>query len=310
MKIGLIGLGSMGFNLMQNLLDNGHEVVAWNRSAEKRERAKRETTAQVVDTVADLVGAFPEGERVIFTIISAGAPTDELFFGGGKNKEAGLISLLSKGDIVADLANSHYKDSIRRSQKFAERGIGTLDVGISGGVDGARTGACMMIGGTESAFAKLEPVFAGVTIEGGYGYFGEAGAGHFVKMVHNGIEYGMMQAIGEGVALIDAKSDFDVDMHKLLGVWNSGSIIESRLVGFLRQAYEENPGLKGESSEIGDLGTGKWTAQEALELGVPLTAITHALYARYNSRFKDFMGWKAVSAMRRVFGAHSGKDRS
>jgi 6-phosphogluconate dehydrogenase len=307
MKIGLIGLGNMGFALMENLLDQGHEVIAWNRSAEKREQAKK-TKATVVETVEELVAKLDK-QKIIFAIISAGQPIDDLFF--GTSKEKGLASLLQKGDIVADLANSHFSDSARRGAEFAKKGIKMLDIGISGGVEGARYGACMMIGGDKKAFDLLEPVFKAVTKEGGYGYFGTPGAGHFVKMVHNGIEYGMMQAISEGVALINAKTEYDVDMSKLLDVWNHGSIVQSNLIGFLKEAYDENDNsILSEEDEIGDLGTGRWSTEEALKLGVPFTNITNAVYARFNSRQKDFIGWKAVSAMRRVFGAHSGKDRA
>jgi 6-phosphogluconate dehydrogenase len=307
MKIGLIGLGNMGFALMENMLDQGHEVIAWNRSAEKRENAKK-TKATVVETVEELISKLDE-QKVIFTIISAGQPIDDLFFGQGNEK--GLVDMLSNGDIVADLANSHYSDSARRGEEFAKKGIKMMDIGISGGVEGARHGACMMIGGDKEAFKLLEPVFKAVTKEGGYGYFGEPGAGHFVKMVHNAIEYGMMQSISEGVALIDAKKEYDVDMSKLLDVWNHGSIVQSNLVGYLKQAYDENDNsIASEEDEIGDLGTGKWGTEEALKLGVPFTSISHAVFARFNSRHKEFVGWKAVSAMRRVFGAHSGKDRS
>lgn len=306
MKIGLVGLGQMGFNLMLNLLDHDHEVVAWNRSPEKREAAKKNSKANVVDSIEELVDSLPE-EKIIISIISAGEAIDKLFF--GEDGKSGLAALLKAGDIIIDMANSHYKDSARRADRLAKMGIAMLDTGISGGLEGARHGACMMVGGDETAYKKVAPLFADVTVENGYGHFGPSGAGHFVKMVHNGIEYGMMQAIAEGVSLIDAKPEYDPDMAKLLDVWNHGSIIQSRLVGFLREAYLQDPGLKNEEAEIGSLGTGKWTAQEALELGVPLTVITHALFARYNSRFDNFIGWRAVSAMRRVFGGHSGKDR-
>lgn len=306
MEVGLIGLGQMGSNLMLNLLDHGHEVVAWNRSLEKRERARKETKAEVVDSLEELVAALPE-QKIIISIIAAGPAVDSLLF--GENSESGLAKLLSKGDIVIDMANSFYKDSVRRAEVLAKQGVSLLDCGISGGLEGARNGACMMVGGAEPAFKQVEAILRDVTVASGYGYFGPSGAGHFVKMVHNGIEYGMMQAIAEGVSLIDAKPEYNPDMSKLLDVWNHGSIIQSRLVGFLQQAYNQDPELANEEAEIGSLGTGKWTVEEALNLGVPLTNISQAVFTRYNSRYQNFIAWRVISAMRRVFGGHSGKDR-
>ncbi|MFW5703184.1 MAG: NADP-dependent phosphogluconate dehydrogenase [Candidatus Dojkabacteria bacterium] len=306
MKIGLIGLGSMGYALMGNLLDNGHEVVAWNRSQEKRDKARAETNAEVVETVGELVEKL-DNPKIIFSIISAGEPIDQLLF--GTEGVDGLAEMLNGDDIFVDLANSHYKDSVRRAEQLAEKGITMLDVGISGGVDGARSGACCMVGGNSRAFELLEPIFRDITVVNGYGYFGGNGAGHYVKMVHNGIEYGMMQAIAEGVSMVHHKQDYEVDVEKLLGVWNSGSIIQSRLVGFLKQAYEQDPGLEKERAEVGSLGTGRWTVEEALREGIPVPNIANAVFARYNSRFENFHGWKVVQAMRRVFGAHSSSDR-
>jgi len=305
MKIGLIGLGNMGYNLMLNLLDEGHEVVAWNRSPEKRQMARETSKALVVDTLEELVAALPK-QAIVFSIISAGSAIDDLFFGTTTIK--GLSELLSPGSIIVDLANSHYKDSVRRSTALAIKSIKMLDVGISGGISGARHGACFMVGGDEAAYDLLKELFQGVAIEKGCGYFGDSGAGHFVKMTHNAIEYGMMQSLAEGMSLISS-SNYSPDLAKLLDVWNHGSIIQSNLVGYLLEAYKSDPGLTNTESQIGDLGTGKWAAQEALDLGVPFTSISHAIYARYNSRDTNFIGWKVIAAMRKVFGGHSSKDR-
>ncbi len=317
MKFGLIGLGNMGFNLMLNWLDHGHNVVVWNRGNEPRERARSESAAVVAGTVEELVNELKSEERkVIFLLVAAGPAVDLVIFGDeASDGSGGLANFLNPGDVIVDLANSHYSDSQKRAARLAEKGIEMLDIGISGGTMGARNGACMMVGGNKTAFDYIEPALKDASVDGGYGYFGGSGSGHFVKMVHNGIEYGMMQSISEGISLINAKEvqegSLKVDYPKLLDVWNHGSIIESKLVGFLRDGFMEegNSKLDQDSSEVGDLGTGRWTTEEALRLGIPLPAITAGLYARYQSRDKNSIAWRAVSAMRRIFGAHSGKDR-
>jgi 6-phosphogluconate dehydrogenase len=308
MKVGLIGLGHMGLSLVQNLTDHGHEVVAWNRSPEKRELARTQTSSQVVDTLEALVQALPaEGGRVLISIISSGEATRNLLF--GVDGQSGLVGMLAAGDIVLNMANEHYLLSREFGQTADLKGVKVLDVGISGGVEGARTGACMMVGGDKEAYAKVEDMLKSVAVQDGVGYFGPAGAGHFVKMVHNGIEYGMMQSLAEGVSVIAAKPEYQVEMAELLKVWNHGSIIQSKLVGFLEQAYRQDASLASDSAEIGDKGTGNWFVKESLELGVPTPAISAGLYSRYSSRQQNFIGWRVISAMRRVFGGHSGQDR-
>jgi 6-phosphogluconate dehydrogenase len=318
MKIGLIGLGNMGQALFLNLLDHGHEAIAWNRSTEKREATKQllpnDSAGKVVDSLQDLVANLRTGstgaagaERiVIISIIKAGEAIDKMFFEG----EESLLGLLKQGDIVLDMANSHYQDSKRRAGLFSQQGIHMLDVGISGGVEGARSGACMMVGGPAEAFEAVKETLVSVVIPGGLGHFGSSGAGHFVKMVHNGIEYGMMQSLAEGMNMIEAKSEFKVDKAALLGVWSSGSIIQGNLVKYLQQAYKSGDNLAAESEVVGDNGTGKWVVQEALDLGVPANAIAAGLFARYSSRPENNYLAKVISAMRRVFGGHSGRDRS
>ncbi len=316
--IGLIGLGNMGLNILKNLEDHNYKVVAWNRSIEKREKAKKETNALIVDSIEKLIENLPN-QKIIISLISPGDPIDLLLFNQKNPKKntkqnfsQGLISLLNKGDIFVDMANSYYKDSIYRSQILLKKGILMLDCGISGGVKAARNGACIMAGGNKKAFDILSTIFSDICLNQGYDYFGSAGAGHFVKMVHNSIEYGMMQSIAEGISLIDAKKDYNIDFRKLLNVWNHGSIIQSNLIGYLKKAFDQdqNEKLEKEDHEIGALGTGKWACQEALDLGIPFTSISHSVFNRYNSRFKKFIGYKAISAMRRIFGAHSGKDRA
>lgn len=294
----------MGVNLALNLQSKGHQVVAWNRSEEKRFRAKEQGVENVVDSISKLVSELGGEERkVIWSMISAGPAVDSVFSG-----EGGLIGMLSAGDIVIDGVNSHFKDSRRRAAQFSEKMINMLDVGVSGGVDGARNGACMMVGGDRMAFEHVEPVIKDVCLPDGYGYFGASGAGHYVKMVHNAIEYGMMQAIAEGMNLLEL-SEFEVDYSELTKVWSNGSIIESNLIKFLHKAFSGDPDLHKASPEIGSLGTAKWAVSEALESQAPFTNIANSVFTRYESREKDVFSLKIIQAMRAVFGAHSSSER-
>jgi 6-phosphogluconate dehydrogenase len=305
MKIGFIGLGNMGLNMVKNLLEDGHEIIAWNRSEEPRLEAAK-AGAVVKNSIREVAEALVgEKKRVIFNMISAGPIVDQVLFDNGENT---IADLLSAGDIFIDGVNSYYKDSVRRAAKLEEKGILMLDAGVSGGVDGARYGACAMVGGDKEAFDYVEAIFKDLTVENGYGYFGTHGAGHFVKMVHNAIEYGTMQVIGEGMNLIN-ESEFTPDVDKLLDVWNHGSIIESRLIGFLQKGIENAGGIDKLDTEVGSLGTGKWASQDALDRGVPFTAITHAVFSRYQSRGVGEYAFKMIQAMRAEFGAHNGKER-
>jgi 6-phosphogluconate dehydrogenase len=305
MKFGFIGLGNMGLNMVLNLLDHGHEVIAWNRSPEKREAAAK-VGVTVKESVADVVSALAsEKHKVLFSMIAAGPTVDTILFENGADS---VVQLLGKDDIFIDGVNSFYKDSIRRAEKLKESGIVMLDAGISGGVEGARHGACAMIGGDKAAFEYVESIFKDITVPQGYGYFGTNGAGHYVKMVHNAIEYGMMQVIGEGMNLIN-ESGFNPDVDKLLDVWNHGSIIEGKLIGFLQAGINKAGGIENLESEVGSLGTGRWASEDALQRGVPFTAITHAVFNRYMSRGTGEHAFKIIQGMRAEFGAHNSKER-
>lgn len=305
MKIGFIGLGNMGLNMVKNLVDHGHELIVWNRSPQPRQEAATHgaTAVESIKAVSDAL----EGEerKVIFSMVSAGSIVDTIIFDNG---EESIVNVLREGDVFIDGVNSFYKDSVKRAEKLKEYGIKMLDAGVSGGVDGARNGACAMVGGDEEAFNYVEAIFKDLTVEGGYGYFGTNGSGHFVKMVHNAIEYGMMQAIAEGLNLIES-SEFNPDYKKLLDVWNHGSIIESRLVGFLRSRLDKINSTDELEPEIGSLGTGMWASQDALERGVPFTSISHAVFNRYQSRMSGEFAFRMIQAMRAEFGAHSGSER-
>ncbi|MFW5720265.1 MAG: phosphogluconate dehydrogenase (NAD(+)-dependent, decarboxylating) [Candidatus Dojkabacteria bacterium] len=303
MQIGFIGLGNMGLNMVKNLIDHGHELIVWNRSPEPRQEAA-EYGATAVDSIMELAQKLT-GKKVIFSMISAGSIVDTVLFDNGENA---IIQVLGEGDIFIDGVNSHYKDSIRRAEKLKEHGILMLDAGVSGGVDGARNGACAMVGGDEEAFKHVEQLFKDMTVERGYGYFGTNGSGHFVKMVHNAIEYGMMQAIAEGLNLIN-ESEFKPDLKKVLDVWNHGSIIESNLVGFLSAAVSKIDDINTLDPEIGALGTGMWASIDALERGVPFTTISHAVFNRYQSRKTGEYAFRMIQAMRAEFGAHTSKER-
>lgn len=305
MKIGFIGLGNMGLNMVKNLLDDGNVIVAWNRSEQPRIEAAA-AGAIAVESIKEVAQNLAgEPRKVIFSMVSAGPIVDQILFDNGDDS---IINILGEGDIFIDGVNSHYKDSIRRAAKLAERGIKMLDAGVSGGVEGARNGACSMIGGDKEAFDYVESVFRDLTVENGYGYFGTNGSGHYVKMVHNAIEYGMMEVIGEGLNLIN-ESGFNPNLSKLLDVWNHGSIIESNLIGFLQKGLAKSGDIEKLESEVGSLGTGQWASVDALERGVPLTAITHAVFNRYQSRGTGAYAFKMIQAMRAEFGAHTGAER-
>lgn len=294
----------MGLNLALNLQDDGHEVVGWNRSTEKREQA-REQGLHTVDEITEGLAALADEERrVIWLMISAGTGIDDFLFG-----EEGISQLLREGDIVIDGANSFYRHSQDRAAMLQDQGVSLLDCGISGGIEGARYGASIMAGGDKAAFDYVAPLLEAAAADNGYGYFGESGAGHFVKMVHNGIEYGMMQAIAEGMNII-SHSEFDeIDHKKLTEVWNNGSIIESNLLGFLNSALQKDNSLGHVEPVIGSLGTGRWTVEAALQMGVSVPTIASAVFARYDSRGESSYAHRVVQALRAEFGGHSSTER-
>jgi len=293
MKLGIVGLGKMGYSLMLNMKGKGHEVIAYNRSRGKLEEAEREgvQTAGSLGELCEMLG----DEKAVWIMVPAGEAVDEVI--------EGLLGHVGKGAIIIDGGNSHYRDSIRRHDELEKRGISFLDVGTSGGIEGARNGACMMVGGEEEAFKSLESLFTDICVEGGCAYLGRSGSGHFAKMVHNGIEYGMLQAIGEGFEIVE-KSGFEMDNEKLARVWSNGSVIRGWLMELCQRAFKDNPKLEGVMGKIASSGEGLWTVQEALELGVPASVITQSLLARYASNDEDAFSAKLVASLRREFGGH------
>ncbi len=296
MKLGIIGLGRMGYNLALNAREHGHHVVVFNRTLEKIKEAEKEGLIGAY-SIEELVKKL-EGRRVIWLMVPAGNSVDEMI-----DK---LVPLLSKQDIIIDGGNSNYKDTLRRYDYLKSKGIDFVDIGTSGGIEGARNGACTMIGAETEVFEFLEPFIKDISIENGYLHTGANGSGHFVKMVHNGIEYGMMQAIGEGFELLE-KSQFSLDFEKVAKVWNHGSVIRGWLMELTENAFRKDSQLDAIKGVMYSSGEGLWTVQEALELKVPATVITQSLLMRYRSEQEDTFTGKVVAALRNEFGGHATK---
>ncbi|MDO8619294.1 MAG: decarboxylating 6-phosphogluconate dehydrogenase [Candidatus Daviesbacteria bacterium] len=314
MKIGFIGLGRMGANIVLHLLEGGIEVVAWNRSLEPREELRKEAlelktgseNLTIAESIDELVSNL-EGSRTIWLMITAGEAVDAVI--------TDLVSKIDKGDLIIDGGNSFYQDSIRHGKELAGKGIHFMDVGTSGGVESARHGACLMIGGSLEDFERAEPIFKAEAAAGGYGLLGEVGAGHFAKMIHNGIEYGMMEAIGEGAAILK-NSQFNYDLRKVFQVYSVQSIIESRLTGWTLAELKNDPNLDNISSVIGSAGgagktkgEGHWTVEIAKGMGIDTPVIAASVAVRDNSdkdeeNSPNGFRNKIVAAMRWQFGRH------
>lgn len=296
MRIGIIGLGKMGMNMARRLSSAGHEVVCYNRTPEKVGAAVAEGMTGAY-SLKELVGSLPS-PRAIWLMIPAGPPVDETI--------AELKGLLAKGDTIVDGGNSFYKDSVRRFNDLKALSIGFLDVGVSGGIWGLREGYCLMAGGDEGAFSALEPAFKDLAQPGGYLYCGPAGSGHFVKMVHNGIEYGLMEAYGEGFELL--KSSLygnQLDLEKIARLWNRGSVVRSWLLELLESALKRDKGLESVKGYVDDSGEGRWTVKEAIDAGVSMPIITESLFRRFRSRQEDPFAEKVLAALRAGFGGHA-----
>ncbi|AZB44180.1 decarboxylating 6-phosphogluconate dehydrogenase [Bacillus sp. FJAT-42376] len=294
MKIGLIGLGKMGYNLALNMKDHGYEVIANDVSAEALQNIKAEGI-DTADSIQMLAEKLPS-PKVIWMMVPAGDITENVL------KE--VSSHLGEGDILIDGGNSNYKDTIRRGKELKEKGIYFVDCGTSGGTEGARNGICTMIGAEPEAFASVEKLFRDLSVENGYLHAGKPGSGHFLKMVHNGIEYGMMQSIAEGFEILD-KSDFDYDYKEVSRVWNNGSVIRSWLMELMENAFSKDPGLSGIRGVMNSSGEGKWTVEAALDFQASAPVIAMSLFMRYRSQENDTFHGKVVSALRNEFGGHA-----
>lgn len=293
MKIALIGLGKMGYNLALNMRDQGHEVLAYNRSKEKVDSIKKEGIKGFYE-ISEMLEGF-EGKKVVWMMIPSGKTVDDMI--------DYLIPYLDNGDILIDGGNSHFLDTQRRYERLKSEGVYYIDAGTSGGTDGARNGACMMVGGDDEAVDYLAEFFGSLNVENGYLHCGPSGAGHYVKMVHNGIEYGMMQAIGEGFAILE-KSEYDLNHQAVAKVWANGSIIEGLLMTLTEKAFEHNADLSSIVPIVDASGEGEWTVQEAVKLKVAAPVITQALFTRYDSKDIKQYSNKVVAALRNEFGGH------
>lgn len=290
----MIGLGKMGYNLTLNLLDHKHEVVAYDVSKEVVQQASKEG-AIGASSIQEVVSTLTQ-PRVLWVMVPSGEITE------GVLEE--LQDTLSEGDMVIDGGNSNYKISVARYQMFKEKGIHFFDVGTSGGMEGARHGACTMIGGDQEAFKHIEPIFKDISVENGYLYAGEAGAGHYLKMIHNGIEYGMMQSIAEGFDIL-SKSSYDYNYEQVAQVWNNGSVIRSWLMELSQNAFSKDAKLDTIKGVMHSSGEGKWTIEESLDLQVAAPVITLSLLMRYRSLEDDTFTGKVVAALRNEFGGHA-----
>jgi 6-phosphogluconate dehydrogenase len=288
MKLGMVGLGRMGGNMVERLRRDGHEVETYARTAPER------TADSLVELATQL-----EQPRVVWLMIPAGAPTEQAV--------QNLLPLLEDGDTIVDGGNSNFRDSMRRAAVAKEKGVLFVDAGVSGGVWGLAEGYCIMAGGEAEAFRIVEPAFASLAPEGGYAHVGPSGAGHFVKMVHNGIEYGLMQAYAEGFALLRGIDDFELDLQQISGLWQHGSVVRSWLLELLERAFAADPGLEGIRGYVEDSGEGRWTVHEAIESAVPVPAIALALFARFSSREDQSFAAKVNAALRNQFGGHAVK---
>jgi 6-phosphogluconate dehydrogenase len=291
MQLGMVGLGRMGANMAERLRRAGHEAIGYDRNPETSE----------VASLDELVERL-EKPRAIWCMVPAGDPTEETI--------RALAELLGEGDLVVDGGNSYFRDSLRRAEELRGRGILFCDAGVSGGIWGLAEGYCLMVGGNDEAIQRLEPALIALAPEGGYAHVGPSGAGHFVKMVHNGIEYGLLQAYGEGFQLMQASSEFpDLDLSQIAEVWRHGSVVRSWLLDLAARALEEDPGLEGIRGYVDDSGEGRWTVLEAVQSGVPVPAIADSLFARFDSRDDDPFAMKLIAALRQQFGGHGVKER-
>lgn len=294
MKLAMIGVGKMGYNLALNMMDNGHQVVAHDASSEQVDKIAADGAIGAY-TLEEVVQQL-EKPRVLMMLVPHGEITENVI--------ATLKPLLDEGDIIIDGGNSNYKESVRLGESLKEKGIHFMDCGTSGGVSGAREGICTMIGGDPEAFKIIEPVIRSVSVENGYFYTGELGSGHFLKMIHNGIEYGMMQAMAEGFDILE-KSDYDYDLEGVAKVWNNGSVIRSWLMELVESAFSKDPKLEEIRGVMNSSGEGKWTVETALDLQVPAPVITMSLLMRYRSQEDDTFTGKVVAALRNEFGGHA-----
>lgn len=297
MEIGIVGLGRMGSNIVKRLINKDHQVVAYDIDSATLESALS-NGAIPVNSLSDLVMKLAP-PRIIWIMLPPGSPTEDTI--------TSLTNLLKNGDTIIDGGNSNYIDSIHRSNHLNTLGLDFIDVGTSGGIWGAKQGFSLMIGGDYRAFQKIEPIFKALapSENKGYGYVGPSGAGHFTKMIHNGIEYGLMQAYAEGFEIMKAKREFDLDLYQIAKIWSDGSVIRSWLLELTAKLLKDNQELSNVRGYVEDSGEGKWAVMEALNLGIPTPVMALSLQRRYQSRQGTSFGAKIVESMRNQFGGHA-----
>ncbi len=299
MEIGLIGLGKMGANMAERLLKGGHKVVGYDRDPQAVKKLAEQGNSGA-NSVDDLVAKL-KAPKIVWLMVPAGKPVDDTI--------ETLIPKLKKGDIVIDGGNSYYKDSMRRAIMLAGHGINMIDAGVSGGIWGLKEGYSIMVGGDEPSVDYVKPIFEALAPakDKGWGHVGPGGAGHFVKMVHNGIEYGLMQAYAEGFHLMKKKTGFDLDLHQVAEIWRDGSVVRSWLLDLTSAALKDDQDLPKIAPYVADSGEGRWTALEGIDLGVPLPVITQSLYQRFASQDDKGYGNRLLAMMRHEFGGHAVK---
>jgi len=288
----------MGANMARRLARGGVRVVAWDRDKAKCDELAKESGIECADGLADLA-VLLTGERVILMMVPAGAPTQSAI--------DALLPLISNNDTLVDGGNSFYKDSMSRALELSQRGLRFVDAGVSGGIHGLANGYCLMVGGDPDAVALVEPAFRALAPEDGYAHVGRSGAGHFTKMVHNGIEYGLLAAYGEGFEILNG-SDFDLDLLEIAGIWRYGSVVRSWLLELLHDAMENDPALEKIRGYVDDSGEGRWTIEAAMEENVPAPITSIALFNRFASRQEESFSAKVIAALRNEFGGHAVKE--
>ena len=293
----MIGLGRMGGNMVERLMRGGHELVVFDRSADAVKRYAGLGAKPASDAAA--AAKALSGPRIVWIMVPSGKPVDDTI--------GELLPTLSEGDIIIDGGNSNFHDTIRRSKALESKGIELVDSGTSGGIWGLANGYCLMIGATKKAFTLCEPIFKTLAPPQGYAHVGPPGAGHYVKMVHNGIEYGMLQAYAEGYEILNAAPHFTLDLHQIASVWNRGSVVRSWLNELAESAFSKDAKLSALKDYVEDSGEGRWTVQEAIDINVPAPVITLSLLMRLRSRQEESFGAKVIAALRNEFGGHAVK---
>ncbi len=297
MQLAMIGLGRMGGNMVQRLLEGGHSVVAYDRSPE----AVKAHVALGAKAATDLAHACRQlaAPRIVWIMVPSGKPVEDTI--------DSLLPHLSRGDVIIDGGNSNFHDTIRRAERLAAQGVAFVDSGTSGGIWGLKNGYCLMIGATPAAFELCKPIFTTLAPPNGCAHVGPPGAGHYVKMIHNGIEYGMLQAYAEGYEILNASKTFKLDLHQIAAVWNQGSVVRSWINELAERAFAKDPTLADLKGYVEDSGEGRWTVQEAIDVDVPAPVITLSLLTRFRSRQAESYSAKVIAALRNEFGGHAVK---